>query len=169
MRFAGYTSVLVFAAAIIFAGNDHIDGQQPTTPAAPTEKEKAAKLKIVPVLVIKPGEERELTLSTECTVGLTRGGGFNLVEIGSKGESVGAHGKVWKRDGVTVETPDFATGEKQAAAPEYKPLHDAGVNVFHVKVTADKDAKPGIVNLHLVDQTCSGWCSTDFRVLVVAK
>jgi hypothetical protein len=34
-------------------------------------------------------------------------------------------------------------------------------------VTASKDAKPGLIELHLNDATCSGHCSTDFRVLVL--
>lgn len=168
MRYTGYIVGLVIAGAIIFAGINHTKGQQPKAETAPTEKEKAAKLKIVPVLVINPGEERELTLSTECTVGITRGGGFNLMEIG-KGNGFGANTKVWQRDGLTIEAPDFATGEKQTAEPQYKPLREAGLNVFRVKVTAAKEAKPGVVNLHLVDQTCSGWCSADFRVLVVGR
>jgi len=169
MRFTGYIVGLVIAGAIIFAGINHSTGQQPKAETARTEKEKAAKLKIVPVLVINPGEERELTLSTECTVGITRGGGFNLMEIDSKEKGFGAHTKVWQRDGLTIEAPDFVTGEKQAAEPQYKPLREAGLNVFRVKVTAAKEAKPGVVNLHLVDQTCNGWCTADFRVLVVGR
>ncbi len=113
-----YMVGLVIAGAILFAGINRTTGQQPKAQTAPTEKEKAAKLKIVPVLVITTGEERELTLSTVCTVGITRGGGFNLMEIDEGTEKgFGAHTKVWQRDGLTIEAPDFQTGEKQAAEP----------------------------------------------------
>jgi hypothetical protein len=77
-------------------------------------------------------------------------------------------GKVWKRDGVTVEVPDFVEATKVAAAPLYSPLKAKGIDAFVVKVTAAKDAKPGLYDLHVADETCAGTCDTDFRVLIVA-
>ena len=40
--------------------------------------------------------------------------------------------------------------------------------VFEVTVTADADAEPVAIDLHLLDATCSGHCTTDFTVVVAA-
>jgi hypothetical protein len=38
--------------------------------------------------------------------------------------------------------------------------------VFPVTVTADADAEPVAIDLHLLDATCSGHCHADFTVVV---
>jgi hypothetical protein len=43
-----------------------------------------------------------------------------------------------------------------------------GLNAFLVRVTAAADAREGLHELHIADETCGGTCATDFRVLVVA-
>lgn len=164
MRSTHFLFVLA-GLVILLAGFHRAGGQQNQTEPA---KAEVAKAKIVPVLVLKPGEQKELLLSTACTVGVTRGGGFDIREIGGEGSPDLKPAKVWKRNGVMVEVPDFEAGEKQAAAPQYEPLKQAGVSVFSVKVTASQEAKPGAYNLHLADFTCNGTCETDFRVLIIA-
>ncbi len=129
--------------------------------------------RIVPVVALKPGECKELLLSTWCRVGATRGGGLTVRgrEEGPfqlQTDAAGNRGKVWTRDGVTIRVPDFGEAEKVAAEPVYSPLKRKGLNAFVVKVSAAGDAKPGLIDLHLADSTCSGNCDTDFRVLVVA-
>jgi hypothetical protein len=146
-------------------GFDRTGGEQPKTEPA---KAEPAKARIVPVVALKPGESKELLLSTSCTVGITRSGGLDVREIGDKGRAGLTSARVWKRNGIVAEVPDFDAGEKEAAKPKYESLRKAGVNVFSVKVMAAKDAKPGVYNLHLADFTCNGTCETDFRVLVVA-
>ena len=42
-------------------------------------------------------------------------------------------------------------------------LKEKGINAFVVKVTAAENAKPGLLNLHLADTTCSGSCASDRR------
>lgn len=137
--------------------------------AAP-EKESAdaAKFKIVPLVTLKPGETKELLLSTWCTVGVTRGGGFDLAEM-RDGKPVGNGTKTYREGGVTISVPDFDEGEKFASSPEYALLKERDVDAFKVTVTASASAKPGLMEMHLVDATCAGHCKTDFRVLVVAK
>ncbi len=163
------TCYLFLTAAVIvipLAGLGRVGGQQPKPAPAKAEPPRA---RIVPVVVLQPGEEKELFLSTACTIGITRGGGLDIREIGDEERPGFTSAKVWRRNGVVVEVPEFQAGEKQAAAPQYESLRKAGVNVFSVKVTARKDAKPGAYNLHLADFTCNGTCGTDFRVLVVAR
>lgn len=128
-------------------------------------KAEAAKLRIVPVIVLKPGEQKELCLATTCTVGTTRGGGFRVTEM-KAGVPFEASSKAWKRDGLTVEVPTFDDGEKHAALPLYEPLKKKSINAFMVKITAAADAKPGAFSFHLVDATCNGHCESDFHVLI---
>lgn len=165
MRLTYFMFVLAVLTVILLVGLDRAGGQQ--TQAEPAKAE-AAKTKIVPLVVLKPGEQKELFLSTVCAVGDNRSGGLDIREIGGEERRGFTSAKVWKRNGVMVEVLDFEAGEKQAAAPQYEPLKKAGVSVFSVKVTASKEAKPGAYNLHLADFTCNGTCVTDFRVLVVA-
>jgi hypothetical protein len=75
---------------------------------------------------------------------------------------------VWKQDGVTVEVPNFSEAVAAAGAASYAPLKNAGLWAFVVKVSAADEARPGVINLHIADETCSGTCDTDFRVLIVA-
>src|SRR5262249_51220918 len=139
----------------------HSSAQQPQAGAV---KGGPSKARIVPVVMLKPGETKELLLSTWCTVGLTRGAGLLVRETAETAEG----GKIWKRGGVTVEVPGFVEATRAAAAPVYSPLKKKGLDAFTVKVTAAKDAQPGLYDLHIADVTCSGTCDTDFRVLVVA-
>ena len=159
--------LFLLAAFAVFplAGSNRAQVQQPK---AESTKAEPARARIAPVIVLKPGEQKELLLSTVCTVGVTRSGGLDIREIGGKERPGLTSKKVWKRNGVVIEVPDFETGAKQAAARQYEPLKKAGIDVFSVKVTASKDAKPGAYALHLADFTCNGTCETDFRVLVVA-
>src|SRR5262245_49057104 len=126
MRSTCCAFLLAVAAVIPLVGFDRACGHQPKAESAKTEP---ARAKIVPVVVLKPGEQKELLLSTACTVGATRSGGLDVREIGGEQRPGLTSAKVWKRNGVVVEVPDFDTGEKQAAAPEYEPLRKAGVNV----------------------------------------
>ena len=149
-------------------------------PPKEAEVSPAERAKIVPIAVLRAGETTELLLSTWCTVGVTRGGGLGVGEMldgkvqytkdGVRVEK--AHlgwgaGKSYSRDGLHVEVPDFTAATQEAALPAYAPLKAKGVSLFRVKVTADKDARPGVFEMHLFDATCNGHCSTDFRVLVV--
>lgn len=135
-------------------------------PAAEPAKAEPNRAKIVPVVQLKPGETKDLLLSTDCTVGVTRSGGLDIREIGSKGREAFQSSKVWKKDGVVVEVPDFGEASKGASLPLFAPLKKRGLDAFLVKVTAAPDAKPALYDLHIADFTCNGTCDTDFRVLV---
>jgi hypothetical protein len=129
--------------------------------------------KILPVVMVRPGESKELLMSTWCRVGVTRGGGLSvkMMRGGSFDGLVDKNdrlSKVWKLAGITVEVPNFGEAERVAGLPVHASLKERGINAFVVKVTAAEDVKPGLLNLHLADTTCSGSCETDFRVLVVA-
>lgn len=130
----------------------------------------ATKLVIVPLIILKPGETKELTLSTWCTVGGTRGGGFGLTEM-RDGKPTGSEHDVksYSRDGVNISVPDFKQGTEFASSPEFAPLRKLDIDAFKVTVSASPDAEPGFLEMHLVDSTCSGHCKTDFRVLVLAR
>ena len=62
------------------------------------------------------------------------------------------------------EAPKF---DKQARAGALVALADVRA-VFEVTVTADADAEPVAIDLHLLDSTCSGHCHADFTVVVSA-
>ena len=123
--------------------------------------------RIVPVVVLRPGEVQEITLASRCTVGLTRSGGLTIREMGAQKER--AFNRTWKKDGLTLEIPDESAASKAAEAPIYAPLKKKNLQVFTVKVSAGKDAKPGLYELHVADYTCSGDCETDLRVLVAGS
>ncbi len=59
-------------------------------------------LKIVPIVVLKPGETTKLLLSTHCKVGGTRGGGFEFAAMkdgkAQKGPTTGHAGRVLQRE-----------------------------------------------------------------------
>lgn len=146
-------------------------GSQGPSPSSSKAAEEADS-RILPVVMLKPGETKELLMTVACRVGSTRGGGLwvRAMEDSSypaeKGDSE-RYPKTLKRGGLTITVPDFDEAEKKAGLPIYAPLAKKGLNAFIVKVTASKDAKPGLLNLHLADTTCSGGCETDFRVLVI--
>ena len=166
-RILAATLIAAFAAASV----QRSDGQHPQTDAPQGRPDKA---KIVPVVMLKPGESRELLLSTWCTVGVTRGGGLSVREMaddhapGPK-DATSKDGKTWRRSGVTVAVPDFQAASTTAASPEFAALKAQGIDAFYVKIAADTDAKRGLYELHVADSTCSGFCSADIRVLVVGR
>ncbi|MFT3883375.1 MAG: hypothetical protein QM703_27450 [Gemmatales bacterium] len=144
-------------------------GQEAAKTAAETQAE-AAKLAIIPLVTLQPGQTRELMLSTWCTVGLTRSSGFALTEMRDGKPVVSTEaGKSYNRDGVTmtVPHPDKATAFADSAI--FAPLKKRHLEAFVVTISASADAKPGLIEMHLVDSTCSGHCHSHFRVLVVEK
>jgi hypothetical protein len=165
MRFACLTlGVSALAVTVTMVGARAV-AQQP-------ESQPAKKARIVPVVMLKPGETKELLLSTWCTVGLTRSAGLQVGEMKDgrfRVQKEDKDGKRWKAEGVTVEVADFEVAAKAAAAHEHAALKKRGLDAFVVKVAATKEARPGLYDLHIADETCSGNCDTDFRVLVVDK
>jgi hypothetical protein len=159
MRRIGYLTALV---ALVVVGSVR------SQPKDATDSPEAAKPDIVPVVVLKPGERQELFFSTTCTVGITRGGGLKIRELGGQGDSTSRDGKAWGRNGVNVKAPDFSTAMKEAADPRFKAFNNTGLALFRLEFTAAKDAKEDVYNLHLADYTCNGTCKTDLRVLVTA-
>src|SRR5262249_35661594 len=95
MRSIWLVLVVCVFAVIGFTSSDHSSAQQPQAGAV---KGGPSKARIVPVVMLKPGETKELLLSTWCTVGLTRGAGLLVRETAETAEG----GKIWKRGGVTV-------------------------------------------------------------------
>lgn len=142
--------------------------------SAPTDIDPHTKkpLKIVPLVSLKPGETKNLLLSTHCTVGSTRGGGFEFTEMrdGARkdGQTKGYEGASYSRDGVVIKVPGWEAAEKFASSPPYASLRESGIAVFEITVSASSEAKQGLLELHLLDATCSGDCNTDFRVLVTS-
>ena len=134
---------------------------------------EANRLVIVPLVKVKPGESKEILFSTSCTVGATRGGGFSLAEMKHgrpQFEQAGLKGsRVFNKNGVTISVPDFQEGPEFASREEFATLKQLGVNAFQVTISASDQAEPGLLEMHLLDATCSGRCKTDFRVLVVAE
>jgi hypothetical protein len=164
MRRFIYCLLPVFALiTCVVLGNSF--AQQADSTQTETAASKAAKFQIVPLIVIKPGETQELLMSTWCTVGVTRGGGFQLAEM-RDGKAQGSGEKSYSRAGLTITVPNFDDAEKLAAAPEYALLKKNELDPFVVTITAAADAQPELFEMHLVDATCSGHCKTDFRVLV---
>ena len=153
----------VFAVALYLVSVTHESNDAPSA----KERAEAKKLEIVPLVVVKPGETKQLMLSTWCTVGVTRGGGFGLTEMLEEGSSGGFNTKTYSRAGVTISVPNFKDGAEFAKLPEFAALKDRHFNAFQVSITAAGNAEPGLMEMHLIDSTCSGDCQTHFRVLVV--
>jgi hypothetical protein len=128
-------------------------------------KEEPPKGRIVPVVAIKPGEAKELLMSSPCAL-FSRSGGLIVREMGESGKK--EERTVWKKDGLTVELQSVSEGAEISNAPAYTPLRTKGLSTFIVKVSASKEAKTGLIDFHLASETCSGTCSSDFRVLVIA-
>jgi hypothetical protein len=137
-----------------------------------TVSPQGTPLKIVPLVALKPGETKELLLTTHCTVGITRSDGFQLAEMRDGSPVVdktpGYAGATYARDGVTIKLPGWAAATKFASSAPFEDLSKKGIQAFVVTVSATNDAKPGLFEMHLVDATCSGHCNTDFRVFVTA-
>ena len=158
-----FKNILTLGAAVLVAGAVFLrSSAQQTKPesAAPEQDSR-----ILPVVVVKAGETKELVMTLSCHLGITRGGGLSVKLMGDSAKS----SKVWKKDGITVAVPDFDEAVKGANAAIYAPLKEKNLNAFTIKVTTTSDAKPGLLNFHLADDTCSGSCASDFRVLVVAN
>jgi hypothetical protein len=103
-------------------------------------------------------------------VGITRGGGFGLTEMHDGKPTGGGHNvKSHTQGGVTISVPSFEQGTAFASSTEFAALKKLDIDAFKVTVSASRDAKPGLLQMHLVDSTCSGHCNTDFRVLVVER
>jgi hypothetical protein len=163
MRY-NWSLLAVFACLVaVVAAFTQTEAQEPKTTLDPTPKEEPQKGRIVPVVSLKPGETKELLMSAPCAL-LTRGGGLLVREMG---ESMSNERTVWRKSGVTVELPNMGEAAKVASTPIYAPLRSKGLSPFVVKVSASKDARTGLIDLHIADETCSGTCSTDFRVLVL--
>jgi hypothetical protein len=163
MRTAWFMAAAVTAAVVAVTTFDLSGARQPKVEPP---KADPAKTRIVPLVLVRPGESKDLLLCSRCTVGLNRSAGLRVGET-RDGRLVN-EAKVWRKCGVTVEVPDFQAGEKAAAAPVYAPLRKQGLDVFVARITAATDAAPGVYDLHIADETCSGTCDTDFRILVVA-
>ena len=159
--------------AILFMTLRVPNAQDLATPSTTIDLDQKTPLKIVPIVTLKPGETTKLMLSTYCTVGLTRGRGFMLEEMRNGkptiGQTEGHEGASYRRDGIEIRIPGWDAAEKFASTPAFAALKEQGVQVFEVTVSASRDAKLGLVNMHLVDATCTGSCETDFRVLVVSQ
>ena len=153
--------LVVVAGFLLAAAAFRTSEAQQSKATPPPEPSK----RIVPVVALEPGETKELLVCAPCHL-LTRGGGLIVKSMGEAADK--QERTVWKKDGVTVEVPKMGEAAQAAAAPAYKPLADKGLSAFVVTVTAAKDAKPRQIEMHLADETCSGTCETDFRVLVLA-
>lgn len=163
-------AVSAFALALMFGFTvlERSPDQEPDSAASSAGAQDDKRLKIVPLVVLKAGGTEHLILSTWCTVGTTRGGGLLVAEM-SEGKLQAPLGKACSRDGITVTVPETDTAMEYAGRPEFVPLKNAGLEPFVVTVTASSDAKPGLMEFHLVDSTCSGMCETDLRVLVIEE
>src|SRR4051812_31922664 len=96
MRSIGHVLVISVLVLIGLATSDHSGAQPPKTKPAKVDPSKA---RIVPVVMLKRGETKEILPSTRWTVGMTRSDGLHVRET----EGKAARAKVWKRDGVVVE------------------------------------------------------------------
>jgi hypothetical protein len=162
--------LLVVAACLATALSGGVGGAREaakTKPKPPT--------RIIPLVPVAPGETKTVLFSVECTVGLTRGGGLAVAEmIDGERPVIGLpdkHDKTFRRAGVTVTVPDMEEATKidaQARGGVLSALSKVRA-VFPVTVTADADAKPVALDLHLLDSTCSGHCTTDFTVVVTTS
>jgi len=150
----------VVAGCFIVAAFRISEAQEPKAAPKPEPSKR-----IIPVVAIKPGETKEMLMCASCRL-LTRGRGLIVRAMSESNDE--REGTVWKKDGVTVEVPKMVEAAQAARAPAYKPLTDKGLSAFVVTVSASKDAKPRSIEMHLADETCSGTCETDFRVLVLA-
>lgn len=170
MRAIASLTVLLALAAVIALARATADEPEHLVPLADTDK----RTRIIPLVVLAPGETKTVLFTVECTVGMTRGGGLAVAEMKhGKRPSIGLprdEDKVFRRAGVTVTVPDMTEAPKLdkqlrsgalAALAKVRP-------VFPVTVTADADAEPVAIDLHLLDSTCSGHCHTDFTVVVEA-
>jgi hypothetical protein len=165
MRFSWSSSLVIGCTIVVVTAFMCTGAQEPKVVPIPVSKEEPAKPRIVPVVALKPGETKELLMSTSCALD-SRSGGLIVREMGD-GEKKKDR-TLWKKDGITIEIPRTGEYAESANASVYAPIKSKGLNAFVVKVTASKEAKTGLIDMHLASETCNGTCATDFRVLVVA-
>lgn len=162
--------LLLFIGAIVSVFTASKAQESTQTDANPKSSEKY-NLSIVPLVTLKPGETKELLFSMSCTVGLTRGGGFSLAEMRNGKpnfeKSTLQGNRSFSKQGVTISVASIEQGIKFANSAEFSALKKRNIEAFTVTVAASGDAQPGVLEMHLLDATCSGYCKTDFRVLVV--
>lgn len=161
-------AILGGAAALLDA-----TAQEPATKTKNTAAREKSR-RIIPLVVVAPGETKTVPFSVECTVGLTRGGGLAVAEMVDGERPVlglpRKEDKTFHRAGVTVTVPDMLEAERfdnKARGGGLAALAKVRA-VFEVTVTADADAAPVAIDLHLLDSTCSGHCHADFTVVVAA-
>jgi hypothetical protein len=159
-------SLVVLALAILIAAAAWMPRLSISDDAAPVEPSPTATPQplgetapIVPLIVIKPGETRELLLTSACAR-ITRGSGPAVHQLG--------HFEYNAAQVCTVGEVS-ATFEHPAEENDYPALVEAGVKSCKLTVSASESAEPGIIDLHLTDLTCGGTCYIDVRVLVVAQ
>ncbi len=112
--------------------------------------------RIIPAVVLKPGESQDVLLSSSC-MRITRGRGLLVAEMGNTNTP---YSKSWSGNGVTASIVyPLTTGEPES-------IIKSGLKLFKVRVSAANDAKPRLLQMHLRDQTCAGNCDTDFRIVV---
>ncbi len=151
------TRAKMWMAAIALTGLSAVSMR---TPADEPAIEKSLD-KIVPVVMLKPGETKELLLSSSCAR-ITRGQGLLLAGMGDHQPGRWQwQDRKWTKDGVTASFVDVAD-------PELEVFKKKGLKMFTVRITASKDAKPAFSELHVTDNTCAGNCDVDFRLVVVA-
>lgn len=171
MRYPARQCLLAISVAALITLQP-ASAQSPAAPAWIEQRDAELAKRIVPIVVLEPGETKKLLMSTRCTVGGTRGGGFTLAEVRDGevlgGPTSGPEGASYQRDGVEVKLPNWTDAEEFASSPALQAARERGLAVVEVTVSASRTARPGMLDMHLADKTCSGDCTTDFRVLVVA-
>jgi hypothetical protein len=153
---------LAFAVLAAWALTPHqsiSDDAAATPPPTATPFPLGETAPMVPLIVIHPGETEELLLSSGC-IRITRGTGLAVNPLSA--EEFFNAAETCTVGGVT------ATIDQPTEAEDYPSLVAAGCKSCRLTVTASASAEPGIVDLHLMDDTCGGDCHLDVRVLVVA-
>lgn len=161
-------SLLILPTASFLAiSSAHEDGSATTKKQSSPQKQ----LDIIPLVTLKPGETKEVLFSTQCTVGITRGGGLSLAEMRDGKpffeKSLLQGNRSYSRQGVTITAPTFDEGTTFAASAEFAALRKLHLDAFRITITAAPDAQPGVLEMHIADNTCAGQCRADFRVLVL--
>lgn len=177
--FAVWKSDLYHLARLLFrdqAASARAD--EPTAKAAPpTKAVKEERRRIIPLVVVAPGESKTVFFACECPVGPTRGGGLSVTRMDDQGGKPVARPakdpRKLEHAGVTISVPDddqAARIDKTMRAGTLTGLAKVRP-VFPVTVTAAPGAQPVAIDIHLADSTCAGHCQTDFTVVVagVAK
>jgi len=168
MRMLSIVVATLVIATLAMSTHNPSGAEQPELSDRDQARLAIQRLEIVPVIVMKPGETKEVFFSTQCTVGYTRGGGLNLAEMknGLVVPSAERLTKTYTTKGVTVTVPHPKVSTKTAEEPRFASAAEQSISVFSVTVSAADDAEPGLINMHLKDSTCSGECQSDFRIII---